>query len=48
MEVQETLNKVEFDVDAIKTTLEQVNLVDLKQEDIDLKKRVEELEAKAK
>ena len=45
-QVQETLDEVKVDVGAIKTTLEQVNLVDLKQELIDLKKRVEELESR--
>ena len=36
-EVQETLAQVKTDVDVMKTTLEQVNLVDLKQELSNLK-----------
>jgi len=45
-EVQETLGSVQADVEAVKTTL--VDLVGLRQVVADLKKRVEELEAKAK
>ena len=45
--MQETLGQVKDDVDAIKTTLEQVNLVEMKQEIIDLKKRMEVLESRA-
>ena len=44
-EIQETLGQVKADVDAIKTTL--VDLVGLRQEVSDLKKRIEQLEAKA-
>lgn len=46
--MQATLDQVKVDVDAMKATLEQVSLVDLKLELSDLKRRVEGLEAKAK
>jgi len=44
----ENLESMKDDVAAIKTTLEAVNLLDLKLELTDLKKRVEELEANQK
>ena len=44
--MQGTLEQVRADVDVVKTTLEQVSLVDLKQELGDLKKRVEEIESR--
>ncbi len=44
--MKETLEEVKVDVDAMKTTLEQVNLVDVKQELADLKKRMAAVEAK--
>ena len=44
--MQKTLAQVKSEVDVVKTTLEQVNLVDLKQEVSDLKKRVEDLETR--
>ena len=44
----ENLESMKDDVAAIKTTLEAVNLFELKQELTDLKKRVEELEANQK
>ena len=43
--IEETLGQLKVDVDAIKTTL--VDLVGLRKEVTDLKKRVEQLEAKA-
>ncbi len=43
--MQETVDQVQFAVDAIKATL--VDLVGLRQAVNDLKKRVEQLEAKA-
>ena len=46
--MEETLGQVKVDVDAIKSTLDQVNLVELRQEVNDMKKRLEELEAKAR
>ena len=44
--MQKTLAQVKSEVDVVKSTLEQVNLVDLKQEVSDLKKRVEDLETR--
>ena len=44
--MEETLEQVKADVDAMKTTLEQVSLVDVKQELADLKKRMAAVEAK--
>ncbi len=46
--MEATLDQVKVDVDAIKATLDQVNLVELRQEVNDMKKRLEELEAKAR
>ena len=39
--MEETLAQVKVDVDAIKATLDQVNLVELRQEVNDMKKRLE-------
>ncbi len=44
--MQESLTQVQSDVAVVKTTLEQVSLVDLKQDLSDLKKRVTNLETK--
>ena len=44
--IQESPGQLKTDMDAVKTTLEQVNFVDLKQEVSDLKKRVEDLKTK--
>ena len=44
--MEATLEQVKVDVDAIKTTLDQVNLVELRQEVNDMKKRLEELESR--
>ncbi len=46
--MEATLDQVKVDVDAIKATPDQVNLVELRQEVNDMKKRLEELEAKAR
>ena len=44
--MQETPGQVKTDVDAIKATLDRVNLLELRQEVNDMKKRLEELESK--
>ena len=44
--MEATLDQVKIDVDAIKTTLDQVNLVELRQEVNDMKKRLKELESR--
>ena len=44
--MEEALEQVKTDVDAMKTTLEEVNLMDLKQQVADLQKRMAAVESK--
>ena len=46
--MEETLEEVKADVDAMKITLEAVNLMDLKQQVANLQKRMTAVEAKAR